>query len=166
MRLTREFLTSPLVGANGVVYGVPGDRFLSRLKVEGGCLVWGGGRKDNGYGQMGIGNNRTVYTHRIAWALAEGVLEDDDLVLHRCDNPPCCKPEHLFLGTHKSNSDDKIAKGRFRPGAPRPPTDPGKVALIQRLRATGLKPPGIGRAVNLSATQVRNILRKYGEAPC
>ena len=166
MRLTREFLTSPLIGTNGTVYGVPADRFFPRLKAEGDCLVWAGGRKTNGYGQMGIGGNRAVYTHRIAWALAEGVLEDADLVLHHCDNPPCCKREHLFLGTHKVNSDDKIAKGRFSPGASRPPTDPRKVALIQKLSAAGLKAPAIGRAVELSATQVRNILRKYGPLAC
>lgn len=163
MRLTRELLTSPLVGANGTFYGVPASRFLSRLEAEGDCLVWPAkGRKSNGYGQMGLGG-RAVYTHRVAWALAEGVLEDEDLVLHKCDNPPCAKREHLFLGTHKSNSDDKIAKGRFKPGASRPPTDAKKVALVQRLLATGLKAPAIGRAVNLSATQVRNILAKY---PC
>jgi hypothetical protein len=85
---------------------------LSRdMRREGACVVWGGLRKQDGYGQLHF---RTVYwkAHRAAWAAAHGPIPDDLHVLHRCDNPACIKPKHLFLGTHADNMADKVSKGR------------------------------------------------------
>jgi hypothetical protein len=155
-------LTTPYRATDGRMFKPPVARFSHRLAAYGDCLVWTGARNANGYGQMGLGGDRIVYTHRVAWALAEGFLEDDDLVLHRCDNPPCAARAHLFLGDHKANSDDKIAKGRNRRGQRRP-TDPQKIAKILELSGHGLSSTQIAPNVGYSPVHVRKLLRDARE---
>lgn len=81
------------------------------VRADSGCLEWRDGATRNGYGQIGDGR-RVRYAHRVAYELAYGPFSDDLDVLHRCDNPPCCEPTHLFLGTAADNNADMIAKGR------------------------------------------------------
>ena len=81
-------------------------------KDENDCWIWLGLRR-KGYGRAQH-QNKVVSTHRIVWELVNGPIAKGLLICHRCDNPPCCNPEHLFLGTDKDNSRDKIAKGRDR----------------------------------------------------
>lgn len=93
-------------------------RFLKRLKVTpSGCVEWTGHLNRWGYGQLGIGREGTSskmvlanVTH-ISWFLKYGVWPTK-YVLHKCDNPKCVKPSHLFLGTAKDNAEDCISKGR------------------------------------------------------
>jgi hypothetical protein len=84
------------------------------------CWLWLAGRLPTGYGQFGIGSARDMSrrgtgAHRVAWALSFGD-PGESWVLHRCDNPPCVNPEHLFLGTAQDNTDDCVSKGRLHPG--------------------------------------------------
>lgn len=75
------------------------------------CWPWIASRDEAGYGRFWqIG--RMVGAHRVAYELAKGPVEQGRVVMHRCDNPSCCNPHHLSLGTAKDNSDDKVAKGR------------------------------------------------------
>ena len=67
----------------------------------------------NGYGRLWVGG-RTVAAHRFAWELAYGPIPHGMQVCHRCDNPPCVRPDHLFLGTARDNARDRDAKGRQR----------------------------------------------------
>jgi len=84
--------------------------FWSRTKKQGRCIVWTGSRW-KGYGSTGFRGGVTK-THRVAWILTRGRIPKGKHVLHRCDNPPCVKPSHLFLGTQADNNHDREAKGR------------------------------------------------------
>lgn len=79
--------------------------------TESGCWEWQFCRSAAGYGQLRH-NGPIVYAHRRAWELFNGPLPDNSYVLHKCDNPPCCNPDHLFLGTQKDNMQDALEKGR------------------------------------------------------
>lgn len=85
------------------------ERYLVRMPS--GCIEWSASRFAQGYGQIKIdGKNRK--THRVAWELVNGPIPDGLMVCHRCDNPPCCNLDHLFLGTAADNTHDMQAKGR------------------------------------------------------
>ena len=80
-----------------------------------GCWLWDGYvAPQNGYGLIAIGNRRMMRAHRFAWKLYRGPIPEGLWVLHRCDNPDCVRPDHLFLGTAKDNSQDMLRKGRSR----------------------------------------------------
>lgn len=78
-----------------------------------GCWPWLGVRNASGHGRVNRERGSPLYTHRVAYELSSGVrLAKGDLVCHRCDNPPCCNPAHLFVGTAADNIHDMVAKGR------------------------------------------------------
>jgi hypothetical protein len=83
-----------------------------------GCWLWQGRRNHQGYGlwrEHASGKNWVV--HRLIWELFNDQPVPDGLqVCHTCDNPPCCNPEHLWIGTATDNAQDKVAKGRWRGG--------------------------------------------------
>lgn len=88
------------------------ERLWARcVETETGCLEWQGHTLRR-YGQIGVGTRQLKYTHRVAWELTHGPIPDGMMVCHRCDNPPCCNPDHLFLGEPIDNTTDMIAKGR------------------------------------------------------
>jgi len=80
------------------------------------CWEWQGYHDKNGYGNHQLGG-RNFLTHRIAWILSHRKLIPPGLcVMHVCDNPPCCNPSHLKLGTKTENSLDMVRKGRSARG--------------------------------------------------
>ncbi len=76
-----------------------------------GCHLWTGARDPGGYGRMGLPHTSRA-AHRVAWEVANGPIPAGMHVLHSCDNPRCCNPEHLKLGTHAENMREKAEKGR------------------------------------------------------
>lgn len=81
------------------------------------CWEWKACRNTHGYGRVSGkkigGKKHRLGAHRVAWMLANGADSTWGLhVLHKCDNPPCCNPDHLFLGTQADNMADMTAKGR------------------------------------------------------
>jgi hypothetical protein len=91
-------------------------RFHTKIQVDDatGCWLWTGWCNASGYGVIKV-NGCTVGTHRLAWIFYKDEIEDDMQVLHHCDTPPCCNPEHLFIGTNADNVRDRHTKGRTAP---------------------------------------------------
>lgn len=91
------------------------QRFWKKVDKSGGedaCWTWTGRPNRNGYGRFGIGHN-VFYTHRFAYEITVGEIPEGIGVCHSCDNPQCCNPKHLFLGTQADNVFDMIRKGRM-----------------------------------------------------
>jgi hypothetical protein len=98
------------------------DRFWNKFKrPKKGCWEWAGAKDPNGYGNIEEGHGskscRTVHpAHRLSWKLFNGPIPNGMRVLHKCDNPSCVRPDHLFLGTQKDNLVDCKNKGRTAKG--------------------------------------------------
>ena len=92
------------------------DRFWKRVDKTGECWEWVPSRWRLDYGLFRVSRERTVRAHRYSWSLANGDIPNGMIVCHHCDNPPCVRPSHLFLGTHQDNASDKQGKGRGRSG--------------------------------------------------
>ncbi len=86
-------------------------RFWGKVLRTGDCWLWVGARNPKDYGKLGL-YGKTLASHRVSYELSFGPIPDGLAVLHKCDNPPCVRPDHLFLGTLKDNSQDCLAKGR------------------------------------------------------
>lgn len=94
------------------------------------CWPWTAGRDRDGYGKFKIAKKQNR-AHRVAFALATGQQPGELWVLHRCDNPPCVNPAHLFLGTIADNVADMVAKGRnYIPAGPRDVEVAERIAAI------------------------------------
>lgn len=89
------------------------DRFWRKVRKGRGCWEWISCKGEKGYGSFGVGH-KTKRAHRFSWEMSKGKIPDGMCVLHRCDNPRCVRPDHLFLGTPKDNTMDMIRKGRER----------------------------------------------------
>ena len=87
-------------------------RFWSKVDKTGDCWIWTGTKTLAGYGRKII-NHKAFYTHRLVWELVNGKIPDGMEICHRCDNPSCVRPNHLFLGTQADNTHDAINKKRL-----------------------------------------------------
>lgn len=106
-----------------------------------GCIPWLGYKIQSGYGLLqtaSTGSKKTT-AHRIAWVLANGDLEAGILVLHKCDNPGCVNPDHLFLGSQQDNVTDMVSKNRhsWRERTPWQKLDMGDIKTVYDLRHAG-----------------------------
>lgn len=88
-------------------------RKVNRSAGPGSCWEWMG-RKSRGYGSLTrkTPHGTFIRAHRYAWYLANGPIPDGMVICHKCDNPGCVNPAHLFIGTQDQNNKDRAAKGR------------------------------------------------------
>jgi len=84
-----------------------------------GCWVWIGALHSDGYGKLWWEGRHSYIAHRAAYEISLGDIPEGMCVCHKCDNPPCVNPDHLFLATHKDNMRDMVTKGRARGGSPK-----------------------------------------------
>ena len=151
------------------------------------CWPWKGARNKRGYGVLFLGQElRMVLAHRAAFAAAaciEAFRKEKRwdanamVVLHRCDNPPCCNPRHLFIGTHLDNVKDKVNKGRtprgdqssarrYRDRLPhgerhwKTTLTERQVKLIRLLHASGRTQASLGNEFGVSFRTVNQIVNR------
>jgi hypothetical protein len=89
------------------------------VKTEAGCWEWQGGKTGDGYGIIRL-QGKQIRVHRLAYTLDRGPIGEGLFVCHSCDNPKCCNPDHLWLGTSADNIKDCISKGRWTNGKEKP----------------------------------------------
>jgi hypothetical protein len=122
-----------------------------------GCIAWTGKTARGGYGRFTVGG-RPRSAHREAYRLAVGPIPDGLLVCHRCDNPSCVNPDHLFLGTVADNASDMVSKGRQAIG--------GKINTaklspeqVHEIRNSSLSNRQASKVYGVSPSQIGNIKR-------
>lgn len=118
----------------------PNKRFWKWVikKSEDECWIWIGGTKEGGYGVFHPaweGYKKRILAHRFSYEMVYGKVPDNLFVLHKCDNPPCVNPKHLFVGTAKDNSEDMVIKGRCKATK----LTEQEVLEIRELRKSGLR---------------------------
>lgn len=129
-------------------------RFLEFVDKTGECWTWKGCRDNKNYGQVRWGG-KIQLAHRVSWEIHNGPIPKGMNALHRCDNPPCVRPDHLFLGTLSDNTRDCIAKGRFGEARVRGETHhqakltDSDVVAIRDLRQQGLSCAEISRRIKI-----------------
>ena len=112
------------------------DRFWEKVDRRGPdeCWPWLPAKKGE-HGKFMIRKRLNDGAHRVAWRLTQGPIPEGYFVCHHCDNPPCCNPAHLFLGTAADNSRDMVVKGRRRGGRPKPVTVTAEVQTRLKLES-------------------------------
>lgn len=117
-RLIRGRVTEGLTRGRDAVQALPlGERFQHYVSVaaDDECWVWRGTVGRDGYGRISH-QSKPLLTHRVAYEMHYKKSPAGMLVCHKCDNPPCCNPHHLFLGTAQDNRQDCVSKGRHARG--------------------------------------------------
>ena len=90
------------------------ERFWAKVEKTSGCWYWSGTKTKAGYGQINI-DGVPVYAHRLSWEIYnKKKIPKGKMVLHHCDNPPCIRPTHIYVGTASDNSKDCIRRGRAK----------------------------------------------------
>lgn len=138
-------------------HGTAAD-FWARVDMSGpGCWEWQGCTDRCGYGKVGhLG--KTKRAHRRAYELSNGPIDPGLCVCHRCDNPRCCNPGHLFLGTHADNMSDRDAKNPHRGEDNRNAklTD-SNVRAIREARKGGESLRSVARRMGIAFSNVRRV---------
>lgn len=140
------------------------ERFWAKVDTSGGddaCWNWIGA-KAGGYGRFGKAKT-AQYAHRFSYQIHHGDIPDQMLVCHRCDNPSCVNPKHLFLGTPLDNMQDKVQKGRAKGGKgtrnARNKLTETQVLTIRAQWAAGLRNKRqLAREYGVCAQQITNIV--------
>jgi hypothetical protein len=144
------------------------EKFLSNVNIdkETGCWNWKGYKNHDGYGYLSLykkGNRKQVFAHRVSYVIATGYefhKNIDMRCLHKCDNPSCINPDHLFLGTQADNVLDMWNKGRENivfGNNNEKSLNQSKVIDIKRMISEGVPFPNIAKDYNVSENCIKMI---------
>lgn len=133
-----------------------------------GCWEWQGYRMKEGYGQIGVGGRADgiILTHRAAYQIVNGPIPDGLFIRHKCDNPPCCNPDHLELGTPADNVADTVNRGRIPRGALLPQTilTPEDVRTIRREWKAGTTTVALAATYGVNRRYILAVARRKERA--
>lgn len=140
------------------------ERFWSKVDLKGpdDCWEWQASKLPDGYGSFGVRSRVVDKAHRVSWVLKNGPIPDGMSVCHRCDNPPCVNPDHLFLGTQQDNMKDMVSKGRhgLHVHPERAASGDRNGARVHREKM----PRGVNNPMaRVPACIVRDVVRRYRE---
>ena len=133
----------------------PEIRFWQYVVKSDECWKWTGAKHEFGYGLLNRGGNRHVRAHRLSYEIHKGPIPEGSIVCHSCDNPECCNPEHLWLGSLRDNAQDCSKKGRTRGGHVAGPRHP-------RAKLTDVDILAIRAAYIKGQTSLLDIATPYG----
>lgn len=130
------------------------EMFWSKVQKTDVCWLWTGYCDENGYGMLNYGSKKRR-SHSVAWELVKGERLPKGLMLcHKCDNPPCCNPDHLFVGTYKDNMQDAARKGRLGRQL-----NWDTVNLIRWKRLLGARPKDLAVEFGVSSVMICRICK-------
>lgn len=137
-------------------------RFWSKVNILGDneCWEWKASLNRYGYGQLTV-NHRPVGAHRMAYEFTYGCLLPIIDVLHSCDNPPCCNPGHLFLGTQQINMQDREAKRRTKMGedCSFAKLSEKDIVFIRKKIKTGMSQGQLAKEFQVCQTNIHKIIK-------
>ena len=140
------------------------ERFNAKWEIdENGCWIWTGAKLPKGYGFIKIPKTRRqIYAHRLSFLISGGTIPEGMNVLHRCDNPACVNPTHLFVGSQKDNLQDMAEKHRHLCGEKNTEavlTAPDVVKIKKLLAMNAFSQTEIGRMFGVAQITISRIHR-------
>lgn len=138
------------------------DLFWSNVDKSGSCWLWTASKDVYGYGRFRLRKSHSdtrIKSHRIAYCLSKGFIDSTVCVLHSCDTPPCCNPDHLSAGTQSDNSNDMVAKKRYSFGEQYPKSKLTEESALEilKLKAANISPYVIAKMYGVSPTTVYHV---------
>jgi hypothetical protein len=164
-------INRPIVEKRSFPHIPANDRFWMSVKKGSGCWEWIGTKQDAGYGRIII-SGKAVLAHRMSFEMHKGIIPPGMQVCHKCDNPPCVNPDHLFLGTAKDNAQDCISKGRKNAVGPKGrrvidgvagnnrKLTPSDVLKIREDAVNGMPNSDIAKKFNVSDSTISRIVNR------
>lgn len=137
------------------------EKFWEKVDVrdKDDCWIWQGRINEKGYGRLQVGSVQK-YSHRYAWELSNNQeIPNGKIIMHLCDTPLCCNPNHLSIGTQTENIADMNAKKRHCKGTDKinAKLNEQSVKEIRELLSNGMSPPAIAEKFNVSRGAIHQV---------